>query len=353
MMISLILLSFLVLVCAYAPLKSSEVKLIVSNQQLDLLDPQNTKGYLEPILKIRTPGSEGAAEVRSHFKQFFESLDSQWNVEFDNFTDDTPTLKNVSFTNVIATRYPPGSTEGSVERLILAAHYDSKIEPQGFLGAIDSAFSCALMMYVVKQLDDMLTIKWKDNPDSQKGLQIVLLDGEEAFKEWSETDSIYGARHLASKWESEKYHDSSNKSKLDSIGLFVLMDLLGASNPSISSFYQHTDWAHINLRSLEKSLRKQKVTKTKRSQRSWFARPGRYFLAGQLGDDHLPFLEKGVPILHLIPLPFPEVWHTITDDGDHLDRDAIHDWALIMTVFTAEYMELTGYMGIDFDNTDL
>ena len=32
-------------------------------------------------------------------------------------------------------------------------------------------------------------------------LQFVFFDGEEAFEEWTETDTIYGARHLADKWE--------------------------------------------------------------------------------------------------------------------------------------------------------
>ena len=32
-------------------------------------------------------------------------------------------------------------------------------------------------------------------------LQFVFFDGEEAFKEWGPTDSIYGARHLANKWD--------------------------------------------------------------------------------------------------------------------------------------------------------
>lgn len=30
---------------------------------------------------------------------------------------------------------------------------------------------------------------------------MVFFDGEEAFKEWSNTDSLYGSRHLASFWE--------------------------------------------------------------------------------------------------------------------------------------------------------
>ena len=33
-------------------------------------------------------------------------------------------------------------------------------------------------------------------------------------------------------------------------------------------------------------------------------------------DDHIPFLKKDVPILHLIPVPFPQEWHTLADNGD-------------------------------------
>jgi glutaminyl-peptide cyclotransferase len=34
-------------------------------------------------------------------------------------------------------------------------------------------------------------------------LQFIFFDGEEAFVQWSSTDSIYGARSLAAKWEKE------------------------------------------------------------------------------------------------------------------------------------------------------
>ena len=34
-------------------------------------------------------------------------------------------------------------------------------------------------------------------------------------------------------------------------------------------------------------------------------------IRGKISDDHLPFLDRGVPILHLIPSPFPSVWHTV------------------------------------------
>jgi len=32
-------------------------------------------------------------------------------------------------------------------------------------------------------------------------LELIFFDGEEAFVQWTATDSIYGARHLAKKWK--------------------------------------------------------------------------------------------------------------------------------------------------------
>jgi hypothetical protein len=32
---------------------------------------------------------------------------------------------------------------------------------------------------------------------------------------------------------------------------------------------------------------------------------------GGIGDDHVPFLQKGVDVLHLIASPFPTVWHSV------------------------------------------
>ncbi len=36
-------------------------------------------------------------------------------------------------------------------------------------------------------------------------LQLIFFDGEEAFETWTSTDSLYGSRHLATRWQSEPY----------------------------------------------------------------------------------------------------------------------------------------------------
>ena len=61
---------------------------------------------------------------------------------------------------------------------------------------------------------------------------------------------------------------------------------------------------------------------------------------GPPSDDHLPFIARGVPILHLIPTPFQPVWHTMDDDGPHLDMPTVRDWAKIVTAFTMEWLDM-------------
>jgi glutaminyl-peptide cyclotransferase len=61
---------------------------------------------------------------------------------------------------------------------------------------------------------------------------------------------------------------------------------------------------------------------------------------GGISDDHLPFMFRGVPILHMIPSPFPAVWHTLNDDGPHLDMPTVRDWTKIVTAFTLEWLDM-------------
>jgi glutaminyl-peptide cyclotransferase len=68
------------------------------------------------------------------------------------------------------------------------------------------------------------------------------------------------------------------------------------------------------------------------------------WLGGAIEDDHLPFQARGVEILHVIPARFPSVWHTMADDGEHLDIPTVKDWAKLVTAFAAEWLELDGYL---------
>ena len=58
----------------------------------------------------------------------------------------------------------------------------------------------------------------------------------------------------------------------------------------------------------------------------------------RIQDDHTPFLQRQVPILHLIPSPFPRVWHTFNDNRQALHWDTIYDLTLVLTRFVTAYV---------------
>jgi len=57
-------------------------------------------------------------------------------------------------------------------------------------------------------------------------LKFIFFDGEEAFEEWGPEDSIYGARHLAAKWEQTAYpqgnRDGTNQLHRMVRGIYVM-----------------------------------------------------------------------------------------------------------------------------------
>jgi glutaminyl-peptide cyclotransferase len=60
----------------------------------------------------------------------------------------------------------------------------------------------------------------------------VFFDGEEAFVEWSRTDSTYGSRRMASTLK-QMY----GKSAFDTIDLFVLLDLIGGDQQRFLNYF--------------------------------------------------------------------------------------------------------------------
>ena len=120
-------------------------------------------------------------------------------------------------------------------RVVFACHFDSKyFDNFEFIGAIDSAVPCAMLLELAKYLQEILpnepTISRLD-----RHIQFMFFDGEEAFKAWSATDSLYGSRHYAS----QLYEKYSMKS-FDTIDLFVLLDLIGGDQSQFLNYYPQT-----------------------------------------------------------------------------------------------------------------
>merc|ERR1711915_884002 len=188
-----------------------------------LSNENNFNSYLNNIMIPRVPGSMGHAKVRKTISTAMKR--NGWAVEEDSFTDQTP-LGEKRFTNIIASLNP-----NSARRLVIACHYDSKIDPPGVY-ATDSAVPCAMMLNLASTMDNLL----KDNNrvSNDLTLQLIFFDGEEAFVRWNSRDSIYGSRNLASKWQNEIFTDGGVTGNFnDRIDLFVLLDLLGSGDMNL------------------------------------------------------------------------------------------------------------------------
>ncbi|KAK5985539.1 glutaminyl-peptide cyclotransferase [Trichostrongylus colubriformis] len=169
-------------------------------------------------------------------------------------------------------------------------------------------------------------------------LQLIFFDGEEAFVDWTETDSLYGSRHLAKKWESKWYPTTTGTNfelsrEIDRIDVLMLLDLLGASNPVISNTVglgalQLFDQLPV----IEGDLRRLGCASVNRDVFQ------RRMSLHAIEDDHVPFMKRGVPILHLIPVPFPRVWHTAGDNEKVLHYPTISHMTSILRVFVARYL---------------
>ncbi|KAH9955265.1 hypothetical protein BC827DRAFT_1379132 [Russula dissimulans] len=323
------------------------------------LDPSDPHSHLQKILIPRTPDTENHTLVRNYLVSTLRRLN--WHIEEDRFVAITP-YGPKNFTNVIATKDPDAP-----RRVVLAAHFDSKFFPSypqnQFVGATDSAASCAIMLDIAEALDPLLDARAKrveqgefdldedeDEDAAETTLQLIFFDGEEAFVSWTATDSIYGARHLAEVWATtylpphpkrRLLSASTPATPLSTIEHLVLLDLLGAPHPLVRSFFPDTAWLFDTLVSAETRLRDARILDPDTLGASFFrSRAAADTSLGYMGDDHVPFLHRGVSVLHVIADPFPRVWHTLGDDATALDLPTLRAWNLILRVFFAEYLGL-------------
>lgn len=274
---------------------------------------------LTPLLVPRIPGTPSHRHIQKYISNYF--LELGWHFEVDRFRQATVTGP-MTFTNLIATSDPSAD-----KRIILAAHYDSKgfimdgeTKRFDFVGATDSAWSCALLMELARSVPVA----------GNTSIQMIFFDGEEALEEWSEHDSIYGSKHLAKIWSNAR----QSHRNLQNIKYFILLDLLGAVDTKLYSFFPKTYHLFKMMADIEEELRVRGKLQTT-AQIFISQKYVQGFQNGKfiLGDDHVPFAELGVPIIHLIPAQFPNVWHTPRDDITALDQATCHDIALILYNF--------------------
>jgi len=194
-------------------------------------------------------------------------------VEDDAFTADTVEGK-FPVRNIIAKF--PGAKDGII---VILGHYDTvyPLRNSGFVGANDGGSSTAILLEYANQLRGGGAGKKRDG----YSVWLVWTDGEEAVRQWNNTDSVYGARHLAEKWEKD--------GTLKKIKALMVMDMIGDAELDIVRDSNSTSWLLDLIYAAAERLGYQ----------SHF-----YASQGPIEDDHLPFVKRGVPSADVIDLDY-------------------------------------------------
>jgi Zn-dependent M28 family amino/carboxypeptidase len=204
----------------------------------------------------------------------------------DVFTADTPEGKFPA-RNIIA-RYP-GTRDGIV---VIAGHYDTpyNLRSTPFVGANDGGSSTAILLEFANQ--------FRGKKRDGYSVWLVWTDAEEAVKQWSATDSLYGTRQLADAWQKD--------GTLGKVKSYLLVDMIGDADLSIDRDQNSTPWL-LNLIS--------QAANRYGYQSHFFSR------TTAIEDDHLPFVRKGIASADIIDLDYGygnAFHHTPQDTMDKL-----------------------------------
>src|SRR6266702_2098598 len=242
-------------------------------------------------------GSPAIAQVQEYLLSELKSYGCT--VETDAFTSDTP-IGRLPMKNILVKS--PGEKPGVI---VLGTHYDTLLM-DNFVGADDAGSSTAVMLELARLLCPQR---------GRYAVWIAFFDGEEAMRQWSDTDSRYGSREMAAKL--------ALSGDVKKIKAFLLADIVGghtarfpresSSTPALVNLFWNT--AHrLGYASL--------------------------FLdeAFSAEDDHDSFLKRGVAAVDVIgDFTKNGYWHTAEDD---LDKISPRTLALVGHVFLESLKQL-------------
>ncbi len=249
----------------------------------------------------RPSGSPALTQTRQWLIQELRGTGAQ--VEEDPFVANSP-IGPIPMDNLIA------KFRGSrPETVFVAGHYDTKRFDQfRFLGANDGGSSAALLIELARVLGARR---------NALDYWLVFFDGEEAVRDWSATDSLYGSRHLVEKL--------STSGELSRIQALILVDMIGDAQLRIPRESSSTPWLSDLVFNIAQHLGY-----------------GRYFVNSQntVDDDHMPFINAGVSAVDLIDFdygPNNSYWHSAQDTLDHCSPQSL---TIVGRVVMATLIEL-------------
>jgi Zn-dependent M28 family amino/carboxypeptidase len=258
-------------------------------ENLPQFDGAKALAYTREYVAIgpRWIGSPGHAKAEAFLKDQFR----RDQLEEDTFTTDTPAGAMTMHNFIVKF---PGKRDGII---VLASHYETNYPLRNipYVGANDGGSTTGLLIEMANYL--------RGRTLDGYSVWLVFTDGEEAIKSWSDTDSVYGSRHLAVKWQSD--------GTLKRIKAFILADMLGDRDLDVQLDMNSTPWLEDLIYQAA-------------SQYGWQS----YFFENKTydEDDHLPFVHRGVPCADLIDLNYGygnSYWHTVEDTMDKLSAKSL------------------------------
>ena len=256
-----------------------------------------TQQYVDVAPK-RYVGSPGHAAAESFIRQHFQPEAAKGDFVTDEFYARTP-IGTVPMRNFIV-KYP-GKKDGII---VLASHYETNywLKDVNFVGADDGACTTALLIAIGQYL--------REHPPQGYSVWLLLDDGEESInQQWTDADSLYGVRHIAAKWSAD--------GTLGKIKAFIVADMIGAKNMNIDREANSTPWLLDLLAKAGKDTGHSNMM---------------FRNSGPIDDDHIPFKQRGVPVLDVIAYeygPFDQqrgdfaYHHTAQDTMDKLSAQSL------------------------------
>ena len=263
------------------------------NAPLPHIDAKRAFQYTREVTAfgVRYMGSENHKKLERYIVDHLKGDQ----VEDDAFTADTVEGK-FPVRNIIAKF--PGTKDGIIAIL---GHYDTNypLRDTGYVGANDGGSSTAILLEFANQLRAQL----RGGKREGYSVWLVWTDGEEAVRKWSDTDSLYGTKHLAAKWEKD--------GTLKKIKALMVMDMIGDADLDIIRATNGAPWLLDLIYDAA----------ARGGYQSHF-----YQMEGPIEDDHLPFFQRGVPCADVIDLDYGYnnvFHHTPQDTMDKLSPKSL------------------------------
>ncbi len=188
-----------------------------------------------------------------------------------------------------------GTLPGSPPAIVVGAHYDTEVQPPGFVGANDGAAGTAAVVEVARALEAEL-------PAEHREVRFVLFDGEE------EPAGCPDARFEQCALRGSKAYVAAHPGE---VGEMVLLDYIANRGLQIPREANSDPGLWEELREAAAEV----------AAEAYFP-PERSGPEVAIIDDHIPFLRAGVPAIDLIDFSY-RFADTVEDTPDKLDPAAL------------------------------